>query len=136
MKKFETDLSKDKRFPRYWLRYVDDIFVILKKAEIDKTLDWINKQHKNIQFTIEQEVNNQLPFLDVLVKRKENKSVSQFTKKPTKTEKYIAADSFHPTQHKHAAFHSIAFRMCNINTSLDDYKAETQKILDIARHNG
>jgi hypothetical protein len=68
MKKFETDLSKDKRFPRCWRRYVDDIFVILKKAEIGKNLDWINKQHKYIQFTIEQEVNNQLPFLDVLVK--------------------------------------------------------------------
>jgi hypothetical protein len=56
MKKIETDLSKDKIFPRCWLRYVDDIFVILKKAEIDKILDWITKQPKNSQFTLEQEV--------------------------------------------------------------------------------
>jgi hypothetical protein len=68
MKKFEADLSKDKRFPKCWQRYyVENIFFILKKAEIDKIVDWINKQHKNIQFIIEQEVNNQLPFLDVLV---------------------------------------------------------------------
>jgi hypothetical protein len=136
MKKFETDLSEDRRFPRCWLRYVDDIFVILKKDEIDKTLDWINKQHVNIQFTIELEVNNQLPFLDVLVKRQEKRISFSIYRKPTNTEKYIAADSFHPTQHKHAAFHSMAFRMCNINMSLDDYKAEKQKILDIGRRNG
>jgi hypothetical protein len=30
----------------------------------------------------------------------------------------------------------MAFRMCNINISLDDYKAEKQKILDIGRRSG
>jgi Reverse transcriptase (RNA-dependent DNA polymerase) len=136
MKKFETDLSKDKRFPRCWLRYVDDIFVILKEAEIDNTLDWINDQHGNIQFTIEKESNNQLPFLDVLVKRNEKQINFSIYRKPTNTEKYIAADSFHPTQHKHAAFHSMAFRMCNISMSAEDYNIEKRKIIEIGRQNG
>jgi hypothetical protein len=36
------------------------------------------------------------------VKRKEKLVSFSIYRKPTNTEKYIAADSFHPPQHKHA----------------------------------
>ena len=31
----------------------------------------MNKQHKNIQFTFENEINDEIPFFDVIVKRKD-----------------------------------------------------------------
>jgi hypothetical protein len=37
-----------------WSRYVDDVFSIIKNKELaQQILDFFNKQHKNIKFTIE-----------------------------------------------------------------------------------
>ena len=37
-----------------WLRYVDDIFATLKyKTTANAILEYLNKQHPNIRFTIE-----------------------------------------------------------------------------------
>ena len=42
----------------------------------------MNKQHKNIQFTFENEINDEIPFLDVFVKRKDHRFyTSQYFKK-------------------------------------------------------
>ena len=44
----------------------------------------MNKQHKNIQFTFENEINDEIPFLDVIVKRKDHHFyTSQYFKRPT-----------------------------------------------------
>ena len=61
----------------FWKRYVDDIFATLNiKGNAKKCLDFLNKQHPNIRFTIEHECNKRtLPFLDTLVKR----SLGKFT---------------------------------------------------------
>jgi hypothetical protein len=40
-------------FPNTWLRYVDDIFAIIKVDKIDETLTCLNSQHTIIQFTVE-----------------------------------------------------------------------------------
>jgi hypothetical protein len=58
--------------PRIWLRYVDDVFAITKKSNVDGTLQWLNSQHQNIQFTMENEKKNRIPFLDVMVERCSN----------------------------------------------------------------
>ena len=49
----------------------------------------MNKQHKNIQFTFENEINDEIPFLDVIVKRKDHRFyTSQYFKK-TDTRLYL-----------------------------------------------
>ena len=49
----------------------------------------MNKQHKNIQFTFENEINDKIDFLDVLVKRKDHRFyTSQYFKK-TDTRLYL-----------------------------------------------
>jgi len=53
-----------------WLRYVDDIFATLdNKESAEKALEYLNKQHNNIKFTIEHEESNRLQFLDTYVVR-------------------------------------------------------------------
>ena len=43
---------------KIWLRYVDDTFVVIKdKNNADKILEFLNKQHKTLKFTMEKEVN-------------------------------------------------------------------------------
>ena len=56
-----------------WLRYVDDIFIIIRDlANMDKVLNFINNFHKNIKFTYKIEKDFILTFLDVKILRREN----------------------------------------------------------------
>ena len=55
--------------PKFWRRYVDDTFVIIKKTEVDEFHNHINNIEASIKFTTEHETNNSIPFLDVCVTR-------------------------------------------------------------------
>jgi len=68
---FETSMEKDKKFPRVYYRYVDDMFVIQNKRKFDlvKQLfeDKLDKIEKGaVKFTIERQAENKLPFLNTL----------------------------------------------------------------------
>jgi len=95
-------------------RYIDDIASIVKKRRVQATLDKINSFHHDIQFTIEEEENGSLPFLDVLLKRKEDGSFSfSVYRKKTHTDKYLNYKSHHHHSQKIAVIHSLAFRAFN-----------------------
>jgi len=52
-------------------RYINDTFVLIKKdGNVNDLLSFMNSRPKNIKFTIENERNRKLVFLDVLVHRK------------------------------------------------------------------
>jgi hypothetical protein len=136
MKTFETNLQSSPLFPKLWLRYVDDIFVIIERSKVNETLNWLNDQHPKIKFTMEEENNGRLPFLDVMVERQNNHLSFDVYRKPTSTDRYITADSFHPQSHKDAAFHSMAHRLCNFQLSEENYVREKGRIVEIGRMNG
>ena len=60
--------------PMLWLRYVDDTFIVWPHVRVQLVtfLDHLNGLCEKIQFTMEIEEENQLPFLDVLVERNKN----------------------------------------------------------------
>ena len=60
--------------PRLRKRYVDDVFSITKKINMERLLTHINDTDANIHFTIEREHESLLPFLDVSVKREGGKN--------------------------------------------------------------
>ena len=50
--------------PTIWFRYVDDTFTLFNnKDPAVQLLSYLNSRHKNIQFTIEFEQNQEIPFL-------------------------------------------------------------------------
>ena len=56
--------------PIFYRRYVDDTFVIFKEQDhATQFLQFVNSLHSNIEFTLESEVDESLPFLDVRVRR-------------------------------------------------------------------
>lgn len=65
MTNLEEYQKKKGKLPRLWIRYVDDIFAIISQEELDTMLKELNKEHKNIQFTVEVEKDGCLPFLDI-----------------------------------------------------------------------
>jgi hypothetical protein len=136
MKTLETKLQSSSLFPKVWLRYVDDIFVIIEKSKITDTLNWLNDQHGKIRFTMEEESDGLLPFLDVLVNRQSGTLTFDVYRKPTSTSRYITSDSFHHQSQKNAAFHAMAHRLCNFNLSDENYEREKKKIIEIGRLNG
>ena len=54
--------------PVFYRRYVDDILAVFDNEQQAKLFfTYLNKQHKNIKFTMEININNQIPFLDTLI---------------------------------------------------------------------
>jgi hypothetical protein len=80
-----------------WLRYVDDIFIMWKHSmeDLHNFLNHLNNLRTSIKFTMEMEVNGHLPFLDVLVTKKEGSLTTTVYRKPTHTGTYIHHKSNH-----------------------------------------
>ena len=68
---------------RKWKRSVDDTYCIVKTDTVNEILLKLNSFHMNKQFAYEAESNNMLPFLDVLVIRKNNDIETTAYRKPT-----------------------------------------------------
>lgn len=71
-----------------WLRYVDDILVITpRNTNLNNKLRRLNNVHERIQFTIEEENNGCLPFLDTLImKTNEGTRFKVFRKRTNKND--------------------------------------------------
>ena len=56
----------------FYKRYVDDIFCLLNNEnEAEHFLEYLNSKHTGIKFTMETEVENKIPFLDILIRSSE-----------------------------------------------------------------
>ena len=72
----EKWVLNDKDCLTVWLRYADDTFTLFhNKDSAINFLHHLNGPH-NIQFTIEFQLNCEIPSLDVLVRRNQNNSFS------------------------------------------------------------
>ena len=59
--------------PKVWERSVDDVYSMLIRRHLENLLHHIINFHQNIKFTIEEESNEELMFLDTLVKQNNGK---------------------------------------------------------------
>ncbi len=57
---------------KFWVRYVDDVFCLVKKDRVASLLDHLNRQSPSISFTVEQEENNTQPVLDIKITKCSN----------------------------------------------------------------
>ena len=79
-----TAITTADHLPKVWERDVDDVFSIARKAYLQELLDHINNLHPQTHFTKEEEYNSSLPFLDTLVQRNYDKTISlKIYRKPT-----------------------------------------------------
>ncbi len=86
----------------FYARYVDDTYLLVRSAEHAKALlSNFNTVHPNLNFTVEFESENCLPFLDVLVKRGDcGNALTTIYRKPTWTGLYLNFNSFVPLKYK------------------------------------
>ena len=63
-----TSITTAFHTPKVWERFVDDVYSILKNTHLENIFHDINNLHQNVKFTIEEESNGELEFLDTLLK--------------------------------------------------------------------
>ena len=86
--------------PKVWERFVDDVYSILKRTHLENFFHHINNLHQNIKFTMEEESNGELAFLDTLLKRNNGEISVLVYRKPTHTDQYLHYSSHHQTSCK------------------------------------
>ena len=108
--------------PKKWLRYVDDTFVIWngKMDELSVFHQHLNSLRPSIQFTMEEESDVQLPFLNVLVKKDDCRLITSIYRKRTYTDRYIHYTSDHHPRIKHGVIQCLMKRTQKICMTTED----------------
>ena len=79
-----------------WYRYVDDIIAIIPlRTNVNDLLQQLNGVHPDIQFTVEEEENDKIPFLDTILHKEEGKLAFSVYRKPTHKDDYVHYYSAH-----------------------------------------
>lgn len=82
-------------------KYVDDLLLALPTERVQETLCIFNSYHPKLQFTMEEERENQLPFLDLLITRNQNQTLdTEWYCKPIASGRLLNYFSFHPLKMK------------------------------------
>ena len=79
-----------------WVRYVDDVYAIVKTENVDAFHKHLNTINSSIQFTVEMETSGSIAFLDVLLTRELDGSLSTtIFRKPPHTGRYLPFNYHH-----------------------------------------
>ena len=78
--------------PKEWVRYVDDVFSIMKKYGVSTFHDELNS---HVSSTIEHETDGPIAFVDTLISRNSGTITTNVYRKPTHTDRYLHFKSHH-----------------------------------------
>nr|VZI50053.1 unnamed protein product [Spirometra erinaceieuropaei] len=98
--------------PKFWARYVDDTFVVIERDQALTFKERLNSVFPDIQFTMEEEENSQLAFLDDLVCHKDCGGLkTKVSRKATNTKQILNFNSNHPISHKRSCVRTLCRRV-------------------------
>ena len=102
--------------------YIDDTFMIWQhtRGELDQFVSHLNSRHPTIRFTMEVST-SEIPFLDTLVKIKDQKLVTDLYSKPTDSHNYLLYESAHPQRCKDSIPYSQFLRIRRICSDILDF---------------
>ena len=118
---------------KLYSRYMDDIIRSIKAHLIEAKLREINSFHPCLKFTIEREVNGELPFLDMKVIRTEGKLSSTWYTKPTDTGLIMNFHSVSPLKYKKSVVTGFVYRIyyaCSSWKHFHESLTKAKSILD------
>ena len=109
-------LSTASNSPRFWCRFVDDIFVIHKEVNKQGFLQHINSVDPTISFTVEDsKEDGSIPFFDTIVKPEADGTLFiTVYRKPTHTDQYLQQDSHHHLSAKFSVIHTLSHRASTV----------------------
>ncbi|BHF70575.1 hypothetical protein SprV_0301362700 [Sparganum proliferum] len=113
--------------PKFWARYVNDAFVIIERDQVLTFQEHLNAVFPDIQFTMEEENNDQLAFLDVLLCRKDcGELKTKVFRRATNTMQVLNFNSNHPISHKRSCVRTLYRRVETLCSEPEDRIAELQ----------
>jgi hypothetical protein len=117
---------------------VDDIFTIHDQNKITpkRILEQFNAQYKNLKFTVNEEVNSQIEYLNLKLSNKQGQLEIEIYRKPTETDVTIDNTSYHPREHKLTTYKCWLDRLCKLPLNANNKRKELDIILNIAENNG
>nr|VZI43674.1 unnamed protein product [Spirometra erinaceieuropaei] len=115
--------------PKFCARYVNDTFVVIKRDQVLTFKEHLNAVFSDVQFTMKEEENNLLAFLNVLVCRK-------VFKKATNTTQILNFNSDYPTSYKRSCVKALYRRVETHSSEMEDKVAELQYLRRVMRANG
>ena len=122
---------------RIWERHVDGVFFILRRCNLEQFFQHINNLHPKTKFTMEKEENSTIPFLDILIQRNQDGTISvKVYRKPTHTNQYLSFTSHHSTRSKQSVVTALFNRAENVITNNTELKQEQQHITKVLQSNG
>ena len=113
--------------PKVWEQFADGAYSILKRTHLENFFHHINNLHQNIKFTMEEESNEELAFLDTLLKRNNGEISVLVYRKPTHTDQYLHYSSHYQTSCKESVVSSLFNRAYSIITNKDDLQKNPKK---------
>ncbi|BHF70809.1 hypothetical protein SprV_0301386200 [Sparganum proliferum] len=123
--------------PKFWARYVDDTLVVIERDQVLEFQEHLKAVFPDIQFTMEEEENNQLAFLDVLVCRKDCGGLkTNVFRKATNTLQVLNFNSNHPISHKRSCVRTLYRRVETHCSEPEDKIAELQYLRRVFKANG
>ena len=122
--------------PKVWKRFLDDVYFILIRTHLENFNHHINNLHQNTKFTMEKESNEELAFLDTLLKRNNGEISVLVYRKPTHTDQYLHYSSHHQTSCKESVVSPLFNRAYSIITNKDELHKENARIKQVLNENG
>ena len=104
--------------PKWWKRFVDDTNINWPhgKESLDVFLEHLNSCSEHIKFTMEVEEDNQIPFLDVLITKRNCGALGhQVYRKKTHTDRYLHVESHHLPTQKTGVLNTLVTRAITIS---------------------
>ena len=98
-----------------WKRFLDDCYSVLRSSQIspEELLLTLNSINPSIQFTMDYS-KDQIPFLDILIRRNKNGISMDLYHKPINTQRCLPFTSSHPNNCKRNAPFCLALRISTI----------------------
>ena len=123
--------------PLKYARYLDDTFAVFQnEQQANNFFSFINSMQDNIQFTMEKQINNKLPFLDMLVHCNDSKISLSIFRKPTNTGLGINYFSFCPFVYKLNAIKTLVHRAYHLTSSYEFFASEVDYLKTFFMRNG
>ncbi|XP_068735283.1 uncharacterized protein [Montipora capricornis] len=122
--------------PKVWKRYVDDSFCIIKRDAVNSFHTTLNSIDPHISFTIEEESDQQIGFLDTLVSRKDNTiTIDVYRKKGTHTDRYLDFSPHHDKRHKISTAETLLHREIKLPSTPQGKNTEINHVFDALQAN-
>ena len=124
---------------KFFARYVDDTLAVFSNAEeATRFLNYLNSIHTSLKFTMEGEIFDRLPFLDLLFIRDNLTDKTEITvyRKPTHSGVFTHFTSFIPHHFKVGLVKTLLSRAYRICSNWNLFHIEIERIKSMLKMNG